>query len=97
MTPQAKLRALKKSRGLTNEVMAQRMGRSRTTIQRLLSFSFAQLVQEIRQLCDVLECDVWELFEGIDEFGSPLTPAQARVVHTVRSVMALPGAAEVTD
>lgn len=60
------VRSLRRARGMTQEVLAERSGLSADTIRRLEHGSFSPSLETLRKLCDGLGMRLGSLFESYD-------------------------------
>lgn len=60
------VRSLRRARGLTQEVLAERSGLSADTIRRLEHGAFSPSLETLRKLCVGLDLNLSTLFEGFE-------------------------------
>lgn len=61
------VRSLRRARGMTQEVLAERCGLSADTIRRLEGAAFSPSLNTLRKLCEGLELSVAGLFTAFEE------------------------------
>ncbi len=80
------VRALRRARGLTQEILAERSGPSSDTIRRLEHGSFSPSLDTLRKLCTGLRIDLSTLFTSIELSGDADASTGRDLAAGLRSV-----------